>query len=157
MEYRYPPLYKYIAFFIILFLFLRHYKHLSQDKYLIVSILVTLLVVLLDYMLIFDHPNILQVKESFDTDDLDDILDDIKNYDNDYTNKINIKPSKINSKQFHCKQCPKISKLPIFRPIYDDSNDGNSELEMKNMMDMQNMQYYSRYPSMHSDIQDQYY
>lgn len=81
MEYRYPPLYKYVVLFIILFLFLRYYKQITPDKYLLVAILVTLLVVALDYMMIFDHPAIITTEEKFtldDPDDLDDLDDDDK-------------------------------------------------------------------------------
>ena len=76
MEYKYPPLYKYIAFFIILFLFMRHYKQITSDKYLIVSILITLLLVALDYMIISNSPPLLSMDEPFEDDPLEDILDD---------------------------------------------------------------------------------
>lgn len=148
MEYRYPPLYKYIAFFIILFLFLRHYKQLTQDKYLIISILITLLVVLLDYMLIFGHPNILQTKESFDSDDLDDILDDDNTFfENKYEDRVMIeKPQQITRKSTQCKQCSSrtSSELPVLKPIiYNDdylSEDDYPEYQMQNMMNLHNMQ-----------------
>jgi len=65
MEYLYPPLYKYIAIFIIIFLFLKFYKQITPDKYLIISILITLLFVSLDYMMISNQPSLfsLSVKE----------------------------------------------------------------------------------------------
>lgn len=128
MEYRFPPLYKYIAFFIILFLFLRHYKQLTQDKYLIISILITLLVVLLDYMLILNHPNILQTKENFDSDDLDEILDNDKIIVNKNTSKVNTQRQPIIQCN-HCKQYSNKTGLPILKPINYDM-DNYSEYDM---------------------------
>ena len=186
MEYRYPPLYKYIAFFIILFLFLRHYKQITQDKYLIISILITLLVVLLDYMLIFDHPSILQTKEEFDPDDLDDILDDGTTYDSTKSNvkeecvqQVRPNPNPVHNRR-HVKKPS--SELPVLKPLtYIDDDDDNlnnnnySEYEMQNMMNLHGMQnmkmqnmdsmhgmnhmsniQYSKYPSINSDP-NQYY
>src|SRR5579883_2763464 len=76
MEYKYPPLYKYIAFFIILFLFLRFYKQITPDRYLVISILVTLLIIAIDYMVISNQPPLLSISENFDQDDLAGILED---------------------------------------------------------------------------------
>ena len=162
MEYRYPPLYKYIALFIILFLFFRHYKQFTQDKYLILSLLITSFVMLLDYMLIYNHPNLLHTDELFDPDfDLDNILDhDIVNSNiNNY--QTNNKPGQ----KLHCNTCNTTSELPVLKPIIYDIcgngfdmgngdkvggfggfNAGNaivndySEIEMRNMMDAQSMQ-----------------
>lgn len=139
MEYRYPPLYKYIVFLLILFLFLKHYKYITQDKYLIISILATLLIVLLDYMLIFDHPNILEIKERFDCDDLDDIIEDNDINDINYTN------NKRNIIKHHCKKCTGSN----MNSMIADDTEYVSNIEMKNM-DIEDVQ--NQYPML-----NQYY
>ena len=78
MEYRYPPLYKYIILLLIIFLFLIYYKCIDQNNYLYIAIFFTLVVILLDYMLIDNHANIIDSEthtELFDQNDLDEILD----------------------------------------------------------------------------------
>ncbi|AYV81217.1 MAG: hypothetical protein Harvfovirus21_14 [Harvfovirus sp.] len=76
MEYRYPPLYKYIIIFVIIFLFLRYYKNITPDKYLWIAVFITLLVILLDYMLINSHPNVMHNGDDTETfDDLTDLLE----------------------------------------------------------------------------------
>lgn len=55
MNYIYPPLYKYIAFILIFFLFLGHYKVITQQNYLLVSLMATIIIILLDYFLIENH------------------------------------------------------------------------------------------------------
>lgn len=76
MEYRYPAIYKYIILFIILFLFFYQYKGISWKKYLILSLFITLLVILLDYIFINNNPSIFGSTETFDVDNLDAILED---------------------------------------------------------------------------------
>ena len=87
MRYKYPPLYKYIA----LFLFMKQYKNISSEKYLIISILFTLFVILLDYVTIEDQPNLLELFKGSNTgadlyDDLDDIFED--DLDDNYNNNV---------------------------------------------------------------------
>ena len=75
MEYRYPPLYKYIIIFVIVFLFLRYYNYITPDKYLWIALFVTILIILLDYMIISDHPNVMHNREDELFDELAEILD----------------------------------------------------------------------------------
>lgn len=62
MFYKYPPIYKYGCSLIIIFMFFKHQKIMSQEKTLISSILLTLVYAILDYMIIENHPNIFFVK-----------------------------------------------------------------------------------------------
>jgi hypothetical protein len=71
MEYKYPPIYKYLAFTIILFLFLNHYRTITKDKYIPIAIIFTLIVIMLDYVIIDKHP-VLTAE-----DNIDELLDDI--------------------------------------------------------------------------------
>jgi membrane-bound metal-dependent hydrolase YbcI (DUF457 family) len=77
IEYIYPPLYKYVTIFVLLFLFLKFYKQINNDKFLIISILFTLLVITLDYMMIYNHPPITKYDMEYfiDDDDYDDYDD----------------------------------------------------------------------------------
>lgn len=59
MEYLYPPIYKYLTIFVVIFLFLQFYKQLTADTFLIIAILITLLVISLDYMMIYNQPSLL--------------------------------------------------------------------------------------------------
>src|SRR5205809_935028 len=98
MEYRYPPLYKYAVLFLILFLFLRYYRQITPDKYLLIAILVTLLVATLDYMFVYEHPSLISTsEEEFNADDLDDILDDKKDGKKDEADDIKETRLPINS------------------------------------------------------------
>ena len=131
MEYKLPPLYKYIIFSIILYLFLRNYKYISQDKFIIIAVLITLLIILLDYMFIIDHPNILET-ENFD--DLDDILEDEPKTNQNNYQQVN---QDINRQYIEHKKCKHCTNRNItLRPIYDDLLN-NEQLE-----DGDNMQYY---------------
>ena len=165
MEYRYSPLYKYLAFLIILFLFLRQYKQISQDKYLIIAILITLLVILLDYMLIFDHPTILYTKDSFNTDDLDDILDDDNTVYENKNQKNNVQSRQVIRKSNKSFSDKTPSGLPTLKPmVYDDPDENDypeyqqqNMINMHNMYNTQNSQYRSRYPSMHQNDSNEFY
>lgn len=59
MNYIYPPIYKYIAFILIFFLFLRYYKVITQQNYLIIALVATIIIILLDYFLIENHTNLI--------------------------------------------------------------------------------------------------
>ena len=69
MEYKYPPIIKYIVFFVIIYLFLKYNKEITPAEYLPVAILFSLILIILDYMLISNHQNLLnsspQKKEDF--------------------------------------------------------------------------------------------
>ncbi len=89
MEYIYPPLYKYLALILIYFLFIRHYKCIDQDSYLLLCVVFVTIAMMMDYYLIDNHPGLFTNKyvETFDDDledfeelesgNTDDILDDI--------------------------------------------------------------------------------
>lgn len=59
MNYIFPPLYKYIAFILIFFLFIRYYKVITQQNYLLVALVATVIILLLDYFLIENHVHII--------------------------------------------------------------------------------------------------
>lgn len=72
MEYRFPPLYKYLFLIGLIYLFMLSYKQITPDMFLIFSFLFAIFYILSDFMLIYDHPSIIEIKinpKSPDTDD----------------------------------------------------------------------------------------
>lgn len=87
MSYKYPPIYKYALLLLVIFLFFKHQKIMSQDKILLNSVIITLIVTLFDYVLIKNHPGLFDNPEN----------KEIKNYNDgnekemeDFTDDINI-------------------------------------------------------------------
>lgn len=65
MNYKYPPIYKYIILLILITTFLRYYKVITKDNFLLIAGIFTYMVFLFDFVLIKNHPSLL-------TDDMDD-------------------------------------------------------------------------------------
>lgn len=94
MKYKCPPIYKYGLLLIIIYMLFKHQKIVPADKLLINSVIITLVIWLLDYMLIREHENIFgndvndakqeKFKNDFDDEEIEEI---INSYD------VNIKPS----------------------------------------------------------------
>lgn len=86
MKYIYPPLYKYIAFILIFFMFLKYYKVITQQNYLIIAIFATILIILLDYFLIEDYPNLINSETDTKTETevaLNNLIDSESDNDSD--------------------------------------------------------------------------
>lgn len=90
MKYKYPPIYKYGFLLIIIYLLLKHQKIMQQNKLLINSILITLIIGVIDYIIIEDHPmpldnveNDKKNKEDFDVlfENDEDMEEIINSYD----------------------------------------------------------------------------
>jgi hypothetical protein len=73
MEYKYPPIYKYLTLILIFFMFLRHYKVVTHEQYLPITIIFVLTVGMLDYVLIHEHPY-LTSDANDDNDEIDEII-----------------------------------------------------------------------------------
>ena len=94
MKYKCPPIYKYGLLLIIIYMLFKHQKIVPADKLLINSVIITLVIWLLDYMLIREHEHIFgndvnddkheKFKNDFDDGEIEEI---INSYD------VNIKPS----------------------------------------------------------------
>jgi len=56
IQYKYPPIYKYGFVLLTVYMFLKHQKIMPKEKLLINSILITALFVLVDYIIIENHP-----------------------------------------------------------------------------------------------------
>ena len=55
-EYKYHPIYKYIAVIVLFLLFMVHYDCISKEKYIPMALIFGVFVILLDYMVIHNHP-----------------------------------------------------------------------------------------------------
>ena len=62
MEYIYPPVYKYITLFVIIFLFLSFYKNISSDKFLLFAFVITMFIIAIDYIIVYNQPPLSQFK-----------------------------------------------------------------------------------------------
>lgn len=56
MEYKYPPIYKYGFLLLTIYMLMKHQKIMTQDKLLTNSIIITVIVGLIDYIIINNHP-----------------------------------------------------------------------------------------------------
>lgn len=58
MYYKHPPIYKYIILLILITTFLKYYKVITKENYLLISSVFTYMVFIFDYVLIEEHPNL---------------------------------------------------------------------------------------------------
>lgn len=106
MNYKHPPIYKYGLLIIIIFMFFKHEKIISQDKILLYSIAITLFVAMLDFILINEHPYPLdsenkEKEETFTDDDIDEIInscDDESEIDDMYNPHVAVTPKMMNNR-----------------------------------------------------------
>jgi hypothetical protein len=71
MKYKYSPILKYIVLLISMFMFMKHTKILTNNHNFLISISILAMVIIFDYVLIDNHPNLLM-----DTDDEIEEFDD---------------------------------------------------------------------------------
>lgn len=107
MNYKYPPIYKYGILLLAIYMFLKHQKIMTAEKLLTNSLLITIMIGILDYILISNHPTLFETKnlnsdkENFDKLFDEDsekiiesydvsILDDLEEDNDDYDMNINI-------------------------------------------------------------------
>jgi hypothetical protein len=88
MEYKYPPIYKYIILLICIFLFIKHLKIMVVQQNLMITIPIIIIVMIFDYILIDNHTDLLgsstenflspeNVGDTITNEEIDEIL---KNY-----------------------------------------------------------------------------
>ena len=81
MNYKYPPIYKYGLFFIATYMFLKHQQLMTSDKLLVNSIIITLIMAIIDYIIIYNHPSLFKYfsnKQSANTT-IENFRDEINN------------------------------------------------------------------------------
>lgn len=101
MEYKYHPIYKYFILLILMYMYLQHYKQISNSEFFVVSLIFAIMMFTLDYMLACDHygMGIIGTKgqniEGFNTDDCygddeydeSDEFDELKDNDSEHGNQ----------------------------------------------------------------------
>ncbi len=112
MNYKYPPIYKYGALLITIYMLLKHQKIMTSDKILTNSLIITIIFAVFDHILIEKHPTPFENKKesfeqlfeenddddkiinSFDTSILNELDDEDENsndYLDGYSNEYNIR------------------------------------------------------------------
>lgn len=79
MNYKYSPIYKYGILFVVIYMFLKYQRIIPNDKLLLNSIVITLIIVMFDYMFIDEHPFIFGEDETQEVEE---------HYENENENKI---------------------------------------------------------------------
>ncbi len=122
MDYKYPPIYKYIILLILITTFLRYYKVITKENFLILAGIFTYMVFVFDFILIRNHPSLL--KESHESQE---------NFGNvEQTNKKVIYIKKGKSKKDKKKKIKVVKEdEEINEKLNDDDNFAN-ELEELN-------------------------
>jgi len=80
MEYKYHPIIKYLTFFVIVYLFLRHQTLMKNEILLANTLVITMYYIVLDYLFISQHQNILstEIEQYFDENEINTIKEDIE-------------------------------------------------------------------------------
>ena len=121
MNYKYPPIYKYILLLILFTTFLKYYKVITKENYLLVVSIFVYMVFIFDYMLVDKHPNLFDDKIYINIDD--------KKEGENKTTKIFVKKN-TNIKQKKCKKIKVIDDKNI--KVIDDKNIKVTESNISN-------------------------
>ncbi len=72
MEYKYHPIYKYVVFFVLTYMYLRHENLMKHDVLLLTTLIVTAFAMIVDHMFIHNHLTIIQPlsDQYFDSTDM---------------------------------------------------------------------------------------
>ena len=72
MEYKYHPIYKYVVFFILTYMYLRYENLMKHDVLLLTSVIITVFAMIIDHMFIHNHLTIIQPlsDQYFDSTDM---------------------------------------------------------------------------------------
>jgi hypothetical protein len=58
MHYKYPPIYKYIILLILITTFLKYYKNITKENYLLIAFIFIYMIFIFDFILIENHPDL---------------------------------------------------------------------------------------------------
>lgn len=89
MNYQYSPIYKYILLVILITCFLNYYTNIAKSDFLLLGVLFTSLFLLSDYILIEDHPYLLDENDK-NTSNLKNIKKQVVKKNNDIINEIDL-------------------------------------------------------------------
>ena len=74
MNYKYPPIYKYILLLLTIYMFLKHQNIMTDEEILTNSVIIVIFTCIFDYVLINGSPKLLDIDNKKD-DSLEDELD----------------------------------------------------------------------------------
>lgn len=60
IKYKYPPIYKYSFLLLVIYMLIKHQKIMSQDKLLTNSIIITLIILIIDWIVVENHPSLFE-------------------------------------------------------------------------------------------------
>ena len=130
MNYKYPPIYKYILLLILFTTFLKYYKVITKENYLLVVSIFVYMVFVFDYMLIDNHPNLFDDKIDIDIDN--------KKEEMHKTTKIFVKKKK----EYKKRKVIDNNKIKVYDDkkikVINDNNNNNDNIcnEDKEMYDL---------------------
>jgi hypothetical protein len=122
MYYKYPPVYKYIILLILITTFLKYYKVITKENYLLIASIFAYMIFVFDYVLIEDHPNL-----------FDDKMDCIEKKEEKKTSKKNKK------RKDKKKDCKKIKVIDDIKKSEEHLEHFADSIEEKDMDDMDNL------------------
>lgn len=116
MTYKYPPIYKYGFLLLTIYMLMKHQKIMAQDKLLTNSIIITLIVSMIDFAIINNHPYPFfdQNTENFE-DNLNNNYDDYLDYESindDYDLSIEKDIESLNSNNKNMIQVNYLKRVP---------------------------------------------
>jgi len=130
MNYKYPPIYKYIILLILITTFLRYYQIINKDSFLLIAGIFTYMVFIFDYILIRNHPSLL-------TEPTNDIENE--NINNNESKKIIYIKKEKKSKKDKKNKIKLIDETNINKKLLDnldddcDLQDKSFELELEEL------------------------
>ncbi len=69
MDYKYPPIYKYVILLILMTTFLKYYDQITKENYLVICAIFTFMIFIFDYVLIRNHPILFEDKNNNEIND----------------------------------------------------------------------------------------
>lgn len=93
MDYKYPPIYKYIILLIVITTFLKYYELITKDNFLLIASIFVYISYLFDYVLIDNHPSLISLpsQNSENTKDNIEKFNDLNDKDIDDKFEIELK------------------------------------------------------------------
>jgi hypothetical protein len=121
MYYKYPPVYKYIILLILITTFLKYYKVITKENYLLIASIFAYMVFVFDYVLIEEHPNLFEEKMDIDEKTMDK------------------KDKKNKKRKDKKKECKKIRIINDIKKTEENIEHFADSIEEKDMDDMDDM------------------
>jgi len=89
MNYKVMPIYKYVVYFILVYLFFRHQQIFDTQKLIVITIVLTIMMIVLDQIIIDSHPPIIEI-DFEDKTDLSEHFEDDSELESEDTDDITL-------------------------------------------------------------------